>query len=170
MNSIDATDLTYPEKPDNDGRARRYYKRRAYYFGQHNSPESFLLFGEWKRRLIESGEAPEVKEIRRDLAHSAKPGVVSPSSTGFSSRMVFATLILCVTIIGISQIVSSLNSPLVDGEPLTFEEQDVIRGLRQHRKRIAAQDAPKADRIVSHLTRLMEEGSSNASHEQRNGT
>ena len=39
------------------------------YFGAHNTPESFLLFGEWKRQLIETGKAPEVKQIRKDMAH-----------------------------------------------------------------------------------------------------
>lgn len=171
MNSIDVADLTYPEKPDNDGRARRYYKRRAYYFGQHNSPESFLLFGEWKRRLMESGEAPEVKEIRRDLAHSAKPGTGSLKRSRYR-RGILVTLVLCVTILGISQIVSSFATPSVDGKPLTLDEQDLVRGVRKHKDRIEALTLGESrpSRIVRQLTQLMEEGPGNARHEQRNGT
>lgn len=171
MNSIDVADLTYPEKPDNDGRARRYYKRRAYYFGQHNSPESFLLFGEWKRRLMESGEAPEVKEIRRDLAHSAKPGTGSLKRSLYR-RGILLTLVLCVTILGISQIVSSFATPSVDGRPLTLDEQDLVRGVRRHKDILEAKakDSPRSDRIARRLTQLKEEGPGNAHHEQRNGT
>ena len=72
-NSSEPKDLTYPEKPDSNGYAKKYFKRRAYYFGAHNSPESFMLFGEWKRRLVETGSAPEVKKLRKELAQQAIP-------------------------------------------------------------------------------------------------
>jgi len=63
----DPKDISYPEKSDARGSAKKYHKRRAYYFGRHNTPESYSLFAIWKQRLIETGEAPPVSEVKEIL-------------------------------------------------------------------------------------------------------
>ncbi|MFK8114548.1 MAG: hypothetical protein AB8B91_20270 [Rubripirellula sp.] len=69
---LKASQLTYPPKDDGKGSARINWQRRGYYFGKHNTSESFQLFCEWRSRLIETGDPTEVRIIRRDLAHDAR--------------------------------------------------------------------------------------------------
>ena len=83
--TVEPAELSYPDKPDANGYAKKYFKRRAFYFGAYNTPESFQLFGEWKRQLIESGQAPEVKAVRKDLAHQLAPK--TPSTDDHVERL-----------------------------------------------------------------------------------
>ena len=153
----DAADLCYPPKADANGTAKKYYRRRAYYFGRHNTPESFILFGEWKKRLVETGEPPEVKTVRVDLEHSLGerqrkfPAYVWPLVTAFSS------IILAASITASVMIFSSQGIAKVDGIPITTEESLIIRGLRQYegtrqaQSRSRAQEIPKQYRLIKDL-------------------
>jgi len=57
----------YPAKPTVKGYARVSYSGREFYFDEHNTRESWVLFSEWRKVLDETGEAPEVKPIRERL-------------------------------------------------------------------------------------------------------
>ncbi len=139
--SVDHLELTYPDKPDANGYAKKYFKRRAFYFGAHNSPESFVLFGEWKRRLIETGAATEVKTIRKELAqqsiagphmHLGGPAERKPLQLAVITTV--ASVILFGAVLASAKILSTTMGPTVDGITLTNEEIDFVRGIRLHQK------------------------------------
>ena len=159
------TELDYPSKPDANGYAKKYYKRRAFYFGPHNSPESYLLFGEWKRRLVETGVATEVKTIRKDLAQKSVPSPHLPLGGPPERKPLQIALITCVTglMIFISvfvsvKILSSTTAPMVDGISLTNEEIDFIRGIRSYETTIAESEKLRGERTADLTARFMEEG------------
>lgn len=163
------TELDYPSKPDANGYAKKYYKRRAFYFGPHNSPESYLLFGEWKRRLVETGVATEVKTIRKDLAQKSVPSPHLPLGGPPERKPLQIALITCVTglMIFISvfvsvKILSSTTAPMVDGISLTNEEIDFIRGIRRYDNSSKKFDENQPARIRELTTQLMNEGSEHA--------
>ena len=163
--AIEPSDLLYPSKPDANGYAKKYFKRRAFYFGAFNSPESYVLFGEWKRRLIESGVATEVKVIRKDLAEQATTGPHAPLGGPVERKpLQFAMVTLAISamllgaVIASAKIISSSVRPTVDGIALTSEEMDFVRGHRMH-KNFTQEDVVMGGQIVAELTeRLMEEG------------
>ena len=165
----EAAELAYPDKPDANGYAKKYYKRRAFYFGPHNSPESFLLFGEWKRRLIASGEPPEVKQVRKELAHQALPtphrppqpaGREKPLQYALSVSVAAAALLLWAAIHRLSS--PPATAPTVDGITLSNEEIDFIRGIRIHRNQKEITGGPKAAEIINLANKLLHEGPENA--------
>lgn len=163
--SIDPGDLSYPEKPDANGYAKKYYKRRAFYFGPHNSPESFLLFGEWKRRLVETGVAPEVRAIRKDLAQQSTPsphlalgGPIERKPGQLALVSGVASVILIGAVLASAKIISSSMGPTVDGITLTNEEIDLIRGMRLHQEDLSRTHPTRGERIADLTMRLMEEG------------
>ena len=169
--TVDPMDLSYPEKPDANGYAKKYYKRRAFYFGAHNSPESFLLFGEWKRRLVETGVAPEVKTIRKDLAQQSTPSPHLPLG-GPAERKPgqlaliagVASVILIGAVLASAKILSSSMGPTVDGITLTSEEIDFVRGIRRHHNRTTETAMDRSSRIAELTARLMDEGPENAEY------
>ncbi len=156
----EAADLCYPPKPDANGTAKKYYRRRAYYFGRHNSPESLILFGEWKRRLIETGEPPEVKTVRIDLEHSMEKNervrkvrlYLWPTATVASSIALAVAITVCVVIF------STRDLPRVDGRPLTAEEMLFVRGLRQHYANVDDTTRTQPERIADLYARLKDKG------------
>ena len=161
----DPSDLSYPDKPDANGYAKKYFKRRAFYFGAHNSPESFLLFGEWKRRLVESGKPPEVKQVRKELAHQGISAPHRPRQTIDGQRQVqyavyasVAAALLLAWAMMDRYFFSSSNGPTVDGITLTNEEIDFIRGIRQHRNHQSTNVTTKASEIASLADKLLKEG------------
>ena len=162
--AINASDVTYPDKADTNGYAKRYYRRKAYYFGAHNTPDSFTLFGEWKRQLIETGTPPEVKQVRRDLAHrrsqSADDSLQIRGRNGLTLSLFAFAGIACLSVltIGGAKILSTRTPPTVDGKALSSQEIDVIRGLRQHESRAAKLAADRAERISRRVDELKEEG------------
>ncbi len=168
-NSTEPLELAYPDKPDANGYAKKYYKRRAFYFGAHNSPESFVLFGEWKRRLVESGVAAEVKTIRKELAQQAMPsphmhlgGPVERKPLQLAMVTMFASVLLFGAVLASSKILSSAMGPTVDGITLTNEEIDYIRGVRLHHQDLVVDHASQGERIAELTMRLMEEGPDSA--------
>ncbi len=163
MNTIEASDLTYPEKPDAHGGARRYFKRKAYYFGPHNSPDSFVLFGEWKRQLIESGSASDVKLIRKDLVRAAKSVSDRPSRAApfqWQTIVGFAAiflLMMATVLVGV-KFLSSPPVPVVDGVAMTEDEINILRGVRIHNTGRTNRIDARAKRTAELTNKLMEEG------------
>ena len=154
-------DLSYPVKPDPKGYARAYYERRAYYFGPHNTPESFVLFCEWRKRLIETGEPPAVKDVKAELKESGM-GEDAPRTSRFAIHTGI-TIVLCL-LTGLS--VNLLSSPAgfaVDEEfgVITEDDRAILRGHRQHLKRKAEFSAKnpagsRADRIAAFRAAILE--------------
>ena len=170
-NSSDPKDLTYPDKPDSNGYAKKYFKRRAYYFGAHNSPESFMLFGEWKRRLVETGSAPEVKKLRKELAQQAIPSShlhlsapVERNPLQLATLAGAAFLLFFAAVLVSAKILSSKMGPTVDGISLTNEEIDFVRGLRTHSNELYQIGKDRAARIADLTAQVMEEGPKNAEY------
>jgi len=164
-NSSEPLDLGYPDKPDANGYAKKYFKRRAFYFGAHNSPESFVLFGEWKRRLVETGVATEVKTIRKELARQAVPsphmhlgGPIERKPMQLTMISIVASFILFGAVLASAKILSSTMGPTVDGITLTNEEIDFIRGVRLHQKDLARNRKTDGEMVADLTMRLMEEG------------
>lgn len=167
--ATDPAELSYPERPDANGYAKKYFKRRAFYFGTHNSPESFLLFGEWKRRLVETGEAPEVKQVRKEMGHGGLPAphtALSPNEQPKSVQYaiyasVAASIFLAWGLLD-RYFLSSPAVPTVDGVTLTNEEIDFIRGIRRHRDQQNDTPSGNAAEIASLADQLLKEGPENA--------
>ncbi len=57
-------EIQYPTSADARGSTRVNHLRRPYYLGPFESPQSYVMFGLWKHRLIETGQAPETKDLR----------------------------------------------------------------------------------------------------------
>jgi hypothetical protein len=170
-NSSEVLDLSYPDKPDANGYAKKYYKRRAFYFGAHNSPESFVLFGEWKRRLVESGVVSEVKTIRKELTQHAIPsphfdlGDPRERRPWRSSLVLVGSAIMLIgAVLAGAKILSSSVGPTVDGITLTNEEIDFIRGIRLHENRMLDIGQQRPARLAELTARLMDEGPENAKY------
>jgi hypothetical protein len=127
------TDLSYPPKPDNKGYAKRYWERRAYYFGPHNTPESFMLFGEWRKRLIETGEAPDMKSLKAEL-RKERPTEEPPKSK-WHNVLIAASLVLILIGSNVTTRILSTSPTLIADEEfgvITDDERKLLRGYRQH--------------------------------------
>ena len=59
----------YPAKSDAHGKARVRYRGRDFYFGNLNTPESWILFGRWREltMLDPDGNAPEVADVKAEV-------------------------------------------------------------------------------------------------------
>ncbi len=192
-----AANLTYPAKPDGKGSARVNWLRHPYYFGKHNTLESFMLFGEWRRHLIETGEALEVKVIRRELAYQREEinhgdwgekelpetsfqrrETDPPSQSGVQLALIAGGVVaLFALAFAIGKFYSTPSVPMVDGVALTQDETDFIRGFRSHAKHFQEirQDQKLVDGENSSraetIHRLKEEGPINGKlHKTRTGT
>ena len=66
-------DLSYPVHPDANGIAQVSYRGKTRFFKQHNTPESWILFGRWRAHLIETGEALAVDEVEQRLDAEETP-------------------------------------------------------------------------------------------------
>lgn len=172
--AVEPEELSYPDKADANGYAKKYYKRRAFYFGVYNSPESFQLFGEWKRQLLESGSAPEVKAVRKDIAHKSGPN--PPKANDYLERRstylwplvsIISALLVSGTILGSAKLISTTIGPTVDGVTLTDDEMEIVRGIRNYKGRVERIAAVQADSTAETTQRLMEEGPGNASRHKR---
>lgn len=159
---MNATEITYPDCPDAKGYAKRYYKRRAFYFGQHNSAESLILFGTWKKILLETGEAPEVRDVKKM--------VTEPDSAEQSARPLNKWLLgliilipLCSVVACSAVIFSIADQSHVDGLVLTEDEMDVIRGIRSHKERA---QRSRSDRVaeMTHILSNEEPGNGKVFH------
>lgn len=147
--------LSYPITADDLGTASINWQGVPFFFGRHNSPESYVEFCEWRRVLAETGEAPLVKDVRIDLSHRAhsdvrfRPTVKSPDEiyAGTSAptrwkpslRWAVGAMLAAVATAGVwkinlnGQIDSTGTTGFVDGTPLTDTEAEVVRGVREFR-------------------------------------
>ena len=176
----DAAELSYPAKPDTRGHARKSWQGYSYSFGKHNTAESFVLFGEWRKHLIETGEALKTADVREKLAET---GVFEPvqEKRGVSSRTIYAVCaVACILLCTVTGIVtwklSTANAPYVDDELGVITEDD-RRILRGHRRLLELQASIQAnypagsreDRIAARKAALVE-GARNGKEANREGT
>lgn len=126
-----AQELRYPKSADPQGAASVDHVR-PHYLGPHESPLSYIVFGLWKHRLSETGEAPEVRELRpvaEELLYGKKVirrRVLAGAST--LSALVFAMWIGMLT--G-PMFYTPEHAPQIDGQTLSENEKIF---LRNHRK------------------------------------
>lgn len=168
----DPRDISYPPKPDARGSAKRYHNRRAYYFGRHNSPDSYTLFAAWKERLVETGEAPNVQDIREQLArrkelesleretvsHAEKLSIQDRSAAMSWLSGVPAILLALAASIALccgAFFGSRVRSRAVDDISLSLEEVERIRGLRLYEEMRVEQIQSKPNRAEK-LAKLTE--------------
>ncbi|MCA9131564.1 MAG: hypothetical protein KDA45_00345 [Planctomycetales bacterium] len=172
-----AHDIRYPSSADARGSTRINYKRRPYYMGPYDSPSSYIMFGLWKHRLLETGEAPTTKELRaivQHLLHGQSPlpppgklwSLVASWSRFAPSRpwariallVLMSTVLLTSTFLFGSKILSRDRGPQVDQLELSEVEKSFIRGLRA--KNLALrQTADSRNGAIAALTvKFKEEG------------
>ncbi len=157
--SDESHDVSYPTTPDGRGSTRLNYRRRPYYFGPHESPTSYLMFGLWKHYLLETGEAPESNTIRPLVEDLLK---VKPLPTPRGKRKVCAVVLLATCgLVGLAcvvtaKIVSRELPPSVDDLALSEGEINIVRGLRQQslakRQAVGFQEG----RMISVIEELIE--------------
>ena len=167
-----AATLTYPAKPDGRGSARVNWLRHPYYFGKHNTLESYMLFGEWRRHLIETGEAMDMKSVRRNLAilreevldqdPVEEPSEQEQTSQSHGSFLAIACitcgLLIGVLLFAVTEFSSTPSVPTVDGLALTPEETEIIRGVREHQNHASRPRSDDPKRMADTLQELMERG------------
>lgn len=137
-----AHDISYPNLPDARGSARVYHNRTPYYMGPHDSPLSHLVFGLWKHNLSKTGVAPSTKEIRSQVESLLKGEAIGQKPSRPKWLMAFFLSLVCV--LGGwagSKFSSTLDSPLVDGIPLSANETEFIRGRRVEAEQFENQNA-----------------------------
>ena len=153
-----AHDLGYPTSADSRGSARVYHMRRPYYLGPYESPQSYVMFGLWKQRLLETNEPCETKDLRpivdNILSNSDKP--VDSVRRKVIPRVVLAlTCATTLMMIGVAigrKIPSTIAPALVDGINLTQDETQIIRGVRKNDRNLA-----RASQHPARFIQIMEE-------------
>ena len=144
------TDLSYPTKADNKGYARKTYAQRLYYFGPHNTADSFVLFGEWRRRLIETGEAPDVKELKAELRTSRLEE--DPPELGWRRfALAVAASVLLFAFGSLTTLMISYALADDSTTSLTDEEKEFIRGHRQQGAVLTEAATGRSERIAAAL-------------------
>lgn len=180
-----ATELSYPPNPDSRGMARKSWQGQSYSFGKHNTPESWVLFGEWRRHLIETSETLKTAEVRERLVNS-KVIVDDPAPVQMTPRSLWPTVAICaaVTILLCSitgtavRMMSTPPTSVADEEfaSLTDEEKNIIRGQRRLTARRAnlgsgPDQADRGDRIAAKLAAIRSsEYGKDANHPPGNGS
>lgn len=164
---MNASELTYPESPDAKGSAKRYFRRRAYYFGQHNTPESLILFATWKQRLIETGEPPEVRDVRQELNRAGNSENESSRRSNVHWAMVAMAVVTLLSLtFSAAVFFSTKRQPEVDGVLLSSSEVDYIRGVRsqEFRKKLneVRLQRQRSEAVAALTLKLKEEGPENA--------
>ncbi|MCG8650215.1 MAG: hypothetical protein MI861_10295 [Pirellulales bacterium] len=170
--------MSYPIKPDGRGSARVNFNGRAYYFGEHNTPASFELFVEWKKRVVEAdGEPVDTQLGRYPLAHKrceqSSDGLADEDQEVHWTRQNWIGLACACALAGIfvgaifSNLFSIPRRPVVDGIPMTADETDFIRKMRAEAENFARIQAENKDRVASLTKKLMEEGIGSAALHKR---
>jgi hypothetical protein len=127
--AIAPEDLAYPDRPDRGGNARKQYRGETYYFGQYNTPESIVLFGRWKGKLVDTGEAVKpASAIVSEVSASAETAPPKPNQ--YWPVIIVAASMVSLAILGSAKILSTNISSTVDGVVMTEYELDLIRGNR----------------------------------------
>ncbi len=157
---VDGAHVEYPHAPDARGRARVTLRRKAYYFGQHGSPESYVMFGAWLAELKRSDE-PSRGSVWRDEAlelvgqiperkWSIKPWV--------AVAVLAFTLFPSVALAGYVWISSSEQNPEVDGRTLSALETEHVRILRQYEDQKLVKKEEKREQIEGVFQQIMTTG------------
>jgi hypothetical protein len=161
-------DITYPATADARGSTRINHQRRPYYLGPFESPQSYIMFGLWKHRLMETGEPPETKDLRPlvDRLLGEEPATSETFSTAIrkltSLNFLAACACLSVAIMTTANIFLSLAPAKVDGDVLTAEETEFIRGRRSYDSEIARLQSGTVPVEAKLTARLLEMGAQDA--------
>jgi hypothetical protein len=157
-----AHELQYPSTADARGSTRVNHLRRPYYFGPHDTPQSYVMFGLWKHLLLTEGEAAETKDLRPlvDEFLGKKPSPAEPESKArFIPSMVLSSVLLCSALLCAVAIFSSNRAPTVDDKVLTATEMDFIRGMRQENANLQHDlDLIQANDLVALTNKLVSAG------------
>jgi hypothetical protein len=152
----EAHTLAYPTTPDSRGSVRIYHQRKAHYLGQHGSPLSYVMFGLWKQGLIEHGEPP-ASTVIRDQAEKLLRQTVSHRKVLIKRSLVVASITLaCLmgAILG-STFSSTSRAIVVDGIPLSANENEIIRGIRQQKNLQVTQEQQQAVALGQQVAALL---------------
>jgi hypothetical protein len=145
LRTDDSHNITYPTTPDTRGTARIYHQRKPYYFGQHDSPLSYVVFGLWKNHLMTHGEAPAIASFR-DQAETFLGVVPSPKKRILKAIVMASTLTLASAIGAL--VGASFNSTQAvnqaDGKALSAYETEFIRGVRNANENLTAHTAEES--------------------------
>ncbi len=164
-------EVRYPTAADARGSTRINHLRRPYYLGPFESPQSYIMFGLWKQRLLETGEAPETKDLRpivERLVSQPSTFAAVTSHRSFIPAVVFGSLCLSFAMIASAIIFSTIRPPEVDNLHLTADETEFIRGMRTSKSaQQASYDAFPASSVAEDTLKLMEEVPTNALHRKR---
>ena len=156
-------DLAYPPRADSRGLARKSWKSDSYNFGKHNTPESWLLFCEWRKHLIQTGEAIRTADVRAKLEETGvivSDNLPAPMDNRRPSLLVYAaaTIALCI-VTGITvKLLSSASAPTADefSASLTDEEKETILNLRKYDAAVVAKTNNRAALIAARLATIRE--------------
>ncbi|GAB5404346.1 MAG: hypothetical protein Aurels2KO_25770 [Aureliella sp.] len=157
---VDGAHIEYPQAPDGRGRARVTLRRKAYYFGQHGSPESYVMFGAWLADLKRSDE-PSKGSVWRDEALEL---VGQLPLRKWSVRPWAAVAVLAfalapsVALTGYVWISSSASEPSVDDRALSALELNHVRLLRQQEDEKLARSEGKNEQIEGVFQQIMSTG------------
>ncbi|MEZ6137898.1 MAG: hypothetical protein R3C53_23670 [Pirellulaceae bacterium] len=127
-------EVQYPTAADARGSSRINIGRRQYYLGPYDSPQSYVMFGLWKQRLLTSGEVPDTKDLRplvdAFLSAEAPP---PPTPRGHKSipSLLIGAICLSLAIVTAAFIFSTSPTPSVDDQVLTANEIEFVRGIRK---------------------------------------
>lgn len=149
-----AAQISYPAKDDGKGSARVNWRRRAFYFGKHDTLESYQLFGEWRRRLIETGEPTDVRTIRAELTN-CEPDSSYQRNPHHFRILAMSVCLAAFTAILITKVASVGLPPQVDGRSLSEDETNIIRGIRRIEQDVPLSAFPEryADRVMERKKR-----------------
>ncbi|HBE70019.1 MAG TPA: hypothetical protein DDW52_17880 [Planctomycetaceae bacterium] len=151
--------LQYPPAPDSRGSARVVLDRKTYYFGRHNSPESYAMFGAWLAHYERTGTTYKPSVIRE--AASNFVGVEVPEDTERRWTLPIASGI-AVIFAGafIFNVWFSSSSPdsHVDGIAMTATEVEYVRSLRDVASETLSRQSKKADRVAEIMDQISREG------------
>ncbi len=165
---------SYPTSPDTRGSTRVRTTKKHYYFGPHDTPESYVLFGLWKHRLEIDGKAPEAKTLRplvKELLESS-PGAEKRYARNMMMKA--GGLAACLAFVVIATVLSTnafwkfstAETTAVDGIELSEREVVLVQSLRRaESKQIARiQSVEHVEKMAALFANLKKEGPTHARH------
>lgn len=156
--------VRYPASADARGSTRVNYLRRPYYLGPHDSPQSYIMFGLWKHRLLQSGKPPKSRDLRPLVDELLAKEENAPKRRVIPGYALSAGLAIVSLLIGIGlspMIFSIKNVPVVDGMKLSEEEIAFVRGYRFTNSLALDHPLTDATRVAAKTRTLMDGDSEN---------
>lgn len=159
-------EVSYPPSADKRGSTRVNYRRRPFYLGPYDSATSYVMFGLWKHRLLETGEPPSTKELR-PIVQSLLAGQPLPEPVDrrkywpLAGAIAVCGVLVSSAIFFAAQILSSARTPRVDDLVLTEVEAEIIRGYRAQNSDLWQRATDRDGSIAVLTVDFMEEGSEN---------